>query len=125
MSICRFCKFLCLVTILAVGYVHLQMTIIDMAYKGRSKQEAIRSLREKNDYLTYHILSLKSSNNLGEKLLFNDKDLQFTDPKDVVELSMSSDLLAEALLSPSIVEEKSNSFLSFLGLGAQAEARNR
>jgi len=110
-------KWIGFMTVLALVYIHMQMSIINLAYQGRHKEKSIRSLKEENGYLTYSILSLKSANNLGYKLLSKDSDMDFVDSKNIVVLSKSEgpkDLDAQRS------KEKTNLMVSLLSLNEQA-----
>ncbi|MCK5178691.1 MAG: hypothetical protein KAR32_04110, partial [Candidatus Omnitrophica bacterium] len=65
MHLCKFLKFMGVVIVLALTYIHMQMQIVDLAYRGNNKEQQIRTLIEENGNTTYKILMLKSANHLG------------------------------------------------------------
>lgn len=119
-------KTMIFVTLISLGYVHLQMTIIDLAYQGKSREKQIRNLIEENGEVTYNILTLKSSINLGGHMLDENMKMKFADPNSVVTMPASPDVFEEDTLTPTEVahseEDKINIF-RLLSLGASAEAR--
>lgn len=58
-------------------YIHMQMQIVELAYKGKAKEHRVHELMDSNGSLTHQILALKSANNLGQELLEKDEGLQF------------------------------------------------
>ncbi len=65
------------VTVTALLYINMQTQIVELAYKGKDKQKNVRQLMEKNGALTHQVLTLKSANSLGNRLLEKDDSLQF------------------------------------------------
>lgn len=113
-----------LITVLALVYIHLQMQIIELAYRGKAKEKQIRKLIEANSNVTYTILTLKSVNNLGGKLLASKTNMQFADPKNVVQVSTSAVAIPKNQpINVTVQSKRANTLLSLLSLGAQAEAR--
>jgi len=123
MRLSRLLKWIGFMTVLALVYIHMQMNIINLAYQGRNKEKAIRSLKEENGYLTYAILSLKSANNLGVKLLSKESGMDFVDRENIV-VFKNENTGATALTSEK-PKDRNNLFVSLLSLGAQAEAQSR
>ena len=76
-------------TVTALVYINMQTQIVDLAYKGKDKQKNIHELMETNGALTHQILTLKSANNLGSRLLEKDGTLQFMGQDHVMTLVMS------------------------------------
>lgn len=126
MSFAGAVKVLFLTTTLAVSYTHMQIQALDLAYQGKAKEKVLRELREENGLLNYEILSLKSANYLGGKILQDESDMQFASPDDVIEVSMLS--------RPSQIDQDLNeeveeapfsgltSILGFFDLEAEAQA---
>ena len=112
-------------TVLALVYIHMQMNIINLAYQGRNKEKAIRSLKEENGYLTYTILSLKSANNLGVKLLSKESGMDFIDRENIVVFNTTENAGTATVAMAGKPRERNNLFVSLLSLGAQAEAQSR
>lgn len=87
-----------IVIVLALTYIHMQMQIVDLAYRGNQKEQQIKKLIEENGNTTYKILMLKSANHLGICMLEEDSDMHFADARDVVEVAASQELLMEGQL---------------------------
>ena len=47
------------IIVLALTYIHMQMQIVDLAYRGNKKEQQIKKLIEENGNTTYKILILK------------------------------------------------------------------
>lgn len=101
------------------------MEIIDLAYQGKSKEQTIRKLSDENGRITYTILTLKSANNLGYKMLTEDSDMQFADPNEIIQISTPEGFLSEEVDEQEKVSTKSNPLLSLLSFGSSAEAKGR
>lgn len=123
MRLSKFIKFMLLVTVLSLIYIHMQMQIFDLAYKGKRKEKKIINLSENNNMLTYNILQLKSACHLGLNLLEENSGLQFSDNNSIVHLMTPEAMSAEEeILAASISPKKTNPILSFLSSRAR-EAR--
>ncbi|MCK5178838.1 MAG: hypothetical protein KAR32_04850 [Candidatus Omnitrophica bacterium] len=124
MHLCKFLKFMGVVIVLALTYIHIQMQIVDLAYRGNNKEQQIRKLIEDNGNTTYKILMLKSAHHLGVAMLEEDSDMQFADAHDVVQIAASKELFMEApLIEQSKLAKRTNPLLSFLSFGVEAEAK--
>ena len=77
MSLKVWIKSMFFVTVMALIYTHMQMQIFDLAYQGKDRQRYIHDLKDRNGVLTHQILTLKSSNHLGNQLLEKNGNLQF------------------------------------------------
>ncbi len=86
MGLLRFTRVLVLTTVAALGYVHMQMTIVRLGYRGRERERRLTELRDGNGALTYRILRLKSARHLGDRLLTADSGFRFSDGRDVIYL---------------------------------------
>ena len=115
---------MCIGTIVALAYIHMQMQIIDLAYQGNQKEHQIKKLIEENGNATYKILMLKSANHLGVVLLNEDSDMQFADTNDVIQIAASEKFLMENHLgSKPKLAKRTNPFLNILSFGIEAEAK--
>ncbi len=124
MSLLRFTKIVIFITIMALVYINMQMQIIELAYRGKAKEQQVRKLIEVNSHLTTKILTLKSSNNLGDKLLVDHKQMEFLAPQSIVEVPVknykkANVSKADISLKPA---KQTRSVLSLLSLGAEAQA---
>ena len=124
MRLLKFIKTMVVLTSFALIYIHLQMQIFDLAYQGKNKEKEIRKLIDDNGNVTYNILKLKSSNNLGEKLLGEQSQLQFLDNSRVVKLEMPKSAQEPNTVALSATPEKKTYFWANLfTLKSQAEAK--
>ncbi|VAX36049.1 hypothetical protein MNBD_UNCLBAC01-115 [hydrothermal vent metagenome] len=122
MKLGKFFQCVGVVTILALGYIHLQVQIVDLAYQNNNKENQIRQLIEKNGHMTYSIATLKSANYLGIKMLAEDSDMYFANPDHIVMVSGSEEISTESQATE--VQRSSmkiSSLLSLLTTEAQAE----
>lgn len=94
MKLFNFFRVMVFLTVVALIYIHLQMKIFDLAYQGKTNEKLIHNLRDENGELTYEILKLKSSQNLGGKLLTENSSLKFLDQSSVVPLKTTQISLA-------------------------------
>src|SRR5690348_13262913 len=124
MSLLRFTKIVMFVTVMSLVYINMQMQIIELAYRAKSKEQQIRKLIDVNSHLTTKILTLKSSNNLGDKLLVDHKQMEFLAPQSIVEVPVKNYKRTTATKADiSLGTAKQNrSILSLLSFGAEAQA---
>ncbi len=126
MRLLRLYQLMGLVTAVSLVYIHIQMQIIDLAYRGKSKEKQIKKLIEKNGNTTYQILSLKSANSIGIKLLAENSLIDFAEPKDVIKVQVSVDQLTKKSSNDlSSGKINTNPLLSLLSFGSRAEARTQ
>ena len=127
MSLAKFFKYTCIVTSLALVYIHLQMQIIDLAYQGQTKEKKIKELVEKNGNALYKISKLKSANHLGVTLLAKNSDMQFVSSDHIVPLVTPEEFLAaeDSVDTQKESARKGNPLLSLLSFADQAEAKTR
>ena len=86
MQLWRFIKFMFVVTVLALIYIHMQMNIFSLAYEGKQKEQRIVRLREQNGRVSNNIYEMKSASHLGRRLLTTKTELKFCDDQSVVRL---------------------------------------
>jgi len=126
MKLSKLLKFILSITVLALVYIHMQMEIIDLAYQGNNKQKLIRKLSEENGNITYTVLTLRSANHLGYKMLADNSDMKFADPVNIMQLSMPNELAVDGFVPVSQKEiQKPHPLLSLLSFGAKAEAKGQ
>ncbi|MBN1870727.1 MAG: hypothetical protein JW847_09150 [Candidatus Omnitrophica bacterium] len=124
MQLCKFIKMMGIVIALALTYIHMQMQIVDLAYRGNQKELKIRKLVEENGNTTYKILMLESANHLGVAMLDEGSDMQFADAEDIVQVVTSKELLMEDhLVEESKLAKRKNPLINLSSLGIEAEAR--
>ncbi len=86
MNLKNWVKLMSFATLTALIYIHMQMEIVELAYKGKDKEKSIHELMDNNGSLTHQILTLRSSNHLGQELLEKDASLQFMGHDRVITL---------------------------------------
>ena len=77
-------------TVTALVYINMQTQIVDLAYKAKDKQTSVHKLMDTNGALTHQVLALKSANNLGNRLLEKDSNMQFMGKDRVMTLVLSA-----------------------------------
>ncbi len=116
-------RIICVATIMAVVYIYMQMTIIDLGYKQRMKQKNISKLREQNNYTAYTIARLKSANYLGRVMLTEGSNMQFVDCDRVFRVAVYSPSVNDRNIHTTANIRKDRSLFSgLLSLVSQAEA---
>lgn len=78
---------LCSLTILGLVYTWQQIEIIKLAYQGSYARKTHKEALDKNHYLRYNLLNLKSSSYLGGKLF--DENTSYEIPKQFQVLSLA------------------------------------
>ena len=116
-------KLMSMMIILSLVYINMQMRIIDLAYQGKQKENHIRQLIEENGNLTYAILTLKSSHNLGLKLLDEEYGMEFVDPDNVLQITSPTIRVESETPNQIAATEKTNPILNILSFGAEAQAK--
>ncbi len=123
MKLSKFIMIILFCTIISLIYIQLQIQIFELAYQGKNKEEQLQKIIDVNDRVTYNILTLKSADHLGIKLLKENSKLQFLDQEYIVRLETPSQFLEDDVLVKSADSEKNtNIFLSLFSLKSKAEA---
>ena len=118
------CVGLC--TIVALGYTHLQMQIISLAYRQEGQSRKIHTLLEENGDIIYRILMLKSPKHLGHAMLSQESDMQFLDPDNIIEIRSDKNLFSRDEIQTSMASTKGiKSIFSFFPLSSRAEAKSK
>src|SRR5689334_13534676 len=100
MNIKVWVKLMAFATVMALIYIHMQMQIFDLAYQGKDREKHMHELRDLNGLLTHQILTLKSANHLGNKLLEKDSTLQFMSNDRVMTLTGPASMRTQVPLIP-------------------------
>ncbi len=119
-------KWMAFLTVTALLYTHMQMQIFDLAYKAKIKEKFVHQLKDDNGILTHQILTLKSANNLGEKLLDKNDGLMFMGHDRVLTIKQSGS--ARKPQAPVVVDQaapKPGIFSNVLSLLSPREASAR
>ena len=90
MTLKTWIKIMSFATVTALMYINMQTQIVDLAYQGKDKQTSVHKLMDTNGALTHQILALKSANNLGNRLLEKDSNMQFMGKDRVMTLVLSA-----------------------------------
>src|SRR5580698_3589318 len=115
MSLKVYFKVATFATIMALLYIHMQMKICELSYNGKDKEKIIHELNDSNGALSHQILTLRSANNLGSRLLDHDNSLQFMDNERVMTITTSAGVMQRLEQpKPKVVNPVWNLF-SFLG----------
>lgn len=93
MSLTTFMKTMGMLTLLALIYIHMQMHIYTLAYKGKEKQNRIHELVDQKGTLTHHILALTSAQHLGDTLLEKDNSLHFVGRDNMMNVTAPASML--------------------------------
>lgn len=115
-------KIMLMLTVLSLVYINMQMRIIDLAYKGKQKENEIRRLIEKNGNLTYAILTLKSSHNLGLKMLDKDNGMEFAGPDNVLQITTPVIEIERGSAQEIASKQSTNPLLNLFSFGTEAQA---
>ncbi len=73
---------------MALAYTWQETEIIRLAYLENQKNKAVRELLDINHSLRYNLISLKSSSNLGKKLLGESAKFEMPKPAQIELLSL-------------------------------------
>ena len=97
----------------------MQVKIIDLAYQGKEKERQLKKLIDKNGHVSYNILTLKSANNIGEKLLSEKSKMHFVNPQDdILQVSPGATEDQAQNVTETALMRKANAFLNLLSLNA-------
>ena len=113
MILANWARLMSFATVTALIYIHMQMQIVDLAYKGKDKEKRFYELMDNNGALTHQILALKSASNLGNKFLQKDEGLQFIGRERVMTMRGPAALVRPAG-KPQVKENALWNWLSFL-----------
>ncbi len=124
MSLLKFMKWIFVLTVMSLFYIHMQMQIYASGYERIAYEKQIRKLLEKNGDVTQTILTLTSADHLGKSVLEKDSKMQFMDSKDIVALRTSEKNMARANPAQQKISKKtSNPLLSLLSFEGEAQAK--
>jgi hypothetical protein len=115
MNIRIYLKVISFATVMALIYIHMQMKIFELAYKGKDKEKEIHELADTNGMLTHQILTLKSANHLGNELLEKESDLQFMGKDHVMTMQAPPRPIRQIQMPKEHNENPLMHLLSFLG----------
>lgn len=116
MRLAKFFKWIFIVNILAIIYIHMQMNIYDLAYQRTAKEREIKKLTETKGDVTHKILTLTSAQHLGSNVLDKNKDMKFARSEQIMEVSVSEESALKTSLAQKSPPAQSNLLLSLLSL---------
>ena len=97
------------VTMLSLAYAWQQIEIIKLAYQQSRKSMAYKEFLDRNHYLKYNLISLKSSSYLGSRLFNEDVKFEIPSQSQMLTLFMPK----EAVMAGKDVFLKDGLVLSF------------
>ena len=73
---------------LGLSYAWQQIEIFKLAYQGNSRNKAYKELLDRNHYLRYNLINLKSSSYLGNKLLGDNTNFEIPGQSQMLTLAL-------------------------------------
>ncbi len=124
MRLSKFFIAIFLVTVLSLVYIDLQVQIYSLGYQGEGKKTELQKLRDYHSDVSLNIYKLKSSNNLGVRLLSDNSKMKFLDQRNIVKLEAPLELAAQPALATARISgsTKPNLLARMFSLRSQAEA---
>jgi len=124
MSLRKFFLLSIAITIFALIYVQMQVTIYDLAYQGKVREDQASRLLDRNAQATLNIAKLKSAQSLGSWFSDKNSEIDFVNQKNIVEVRTSGSDEGVRLALDSKKKQNSVNFLTQLfSLRSIAEAR--
>lgn len=90
MTLGNYFKGIVFLTFMALIYIHMQMRIYELAYKGKDKQNRIHELSDTSGRLSHDILALKSAQHLGNTLMDKEGAMKFMGQDNVMTYTLPS-----------------------------------
>jgi len=90
MSLKKFFLLSMMITIFALIYVQMQVTIYDLAYQGKTKEDQALRLVDRNTQTTLNIARLKSARSLGDWFSEKNSEIDFVNENNIVKVKVSS-----------------------------------
>lgn len=127
MQLWRFIKCMFGITLLALIYIHMQMNIFSLAYKGKEKEQHVVRLKEQNSRVSNNIFELKSASYLGRKMFTENGSLKFRDGKNIVKVITVKRPSSKAQLASNQKNKNSGPLSKFLQwrFPREAQAKER
>ena len=112
-----------LITAISLIYVQLQIDIVKQAYAGSRNEARLDDILDDHSVLMYNILTLKSAQSVGDRLLSKEKNLQFAHRQQIAELKIPLQIANSANINIQGFKKQSNLLAKIFGFGSQAEAK--
>ncbi len=90
MSLKKFFLLMIGITIVSLIYVQMQVTIYDLAYQGKAKEDQVLRLLDSNMQTTLTIARLKSARSLGDWFSKKNAEVDFVNQKNIIEVKAPS-----------------------------------
>lgn len=123
MKLSKFAFLLVLITAISLIYVQLQIDIVKQAYAGSRNEARLDDILDDHSVLMYNILTLKSAQSVGDRLLSKEKNLQFAHRQQIAELKIPLQIANSANINIQGFKKQSNLLAKIFGFGSQAEAK--
>lgn len=115
-------------TVVALFYVHQQVELVKLSYGIDYKEKVLKDILDRKEALGYNIANLEDPSRLENILLAKKIDISFPKKSQVFKVSkVDARSKRRESFRAATVERKGGGFgiLEFLGLKAEAEARER
>lgn len=89
MSLKKFFILSIVITAFALMYIQMQVTIYDLAYQGKVKEEKVFKLMDGNTHRALNIAKLKSARSLGDWFFRKNADVDFVNQNNIVKVQAS------------------------------------
>jgi len=125
MSLKRFFTLCLVVTVFALIYIQMQVTIYDLAYRGKQQADQAFKLADSNTHAAVNIARLKTARHLGSWFFDKNADVDFASRSNIVDVEASPSEFAKVRLvsAPKAVRHVESFFDKVLGLRSIAEAK--
>lgn len=114
-----------LVTLLALAYVHQHVELVKMSYVIQYNEKRVAKLIDRNERLGYNIANLEDPSRLEEILRGQKIDIAMPRKGQIVNVSQISGEAESSHSNEAIGWKIPGRFLEFLGLRAEAQAKEK
>lgn len=90
MSLKKFFLLSVVITIFALVYIQMQVTIYDLAYQGKAREDKVTKLADSNNARALNIAKLRSAQSLGDWFFLKNTDSDFVNQKHIVQVKASA-----------------------------------
>jgi hypothetical protein len=87
------------ITAFALVYIQMQVTVYDLAYQGKVKEERIFKLVDSNTHKALRIAKLKSAQSLGDWFFHKNNDVDFINQNNIVRVQTPAGNVASTRLA--------------------------
>lgn len=115
-------------TCVALLYVHQQIELVKLSYEIECKEKCLKEMLDRKEHLGYNVNNLEAPSRLEGVLLARNIDVALPKKAQIVQGRQKA-IIAQnpAPIKSAAVERRSgmNKIFEFLGLGAEAHAKER